>query len=79
MENKIDCPICGDVAVLDEYDNDVYVGKIQSKIWVKFLSYQCDSCEESFTTTEADEYNLEQINKGIRKSQRMEKINNLLK
>jgi len=79
MENNIQCPVCDDVATLTSNLNDVYVGKIQSKIWVKFISYQCDYCEESFTTTETDEFNLGEINRGIRKFQRMSKINNILK
>jgi hypothetical protein len=79
MKSKIECPFCQDVAVLSSNINDVYVGKIKSKIWVNFISYQCDSCEESFTNAEVDELNLLEINRGVKKFQRMIKINNVLK
>lgn len=79
MQNKLDCPICGDITQLVTETNDVYVGKINKKIWVKFTNYQCDYCDESFTTTEADELNLSEINKGIRNFQRQLKIKRLVK
>ncbi len=79
MKDKVQCPFCEDVAVLSSNYNDVYVGKIKSKIWVNFMSYQCDCCEESFTNTEIDECNILQINKGIIRFKRMQKITNVLK
>ena len=79
MKNKIDCAVCGDVAELVSDINDVYGGKINKKIWVKFFSYQCDDCEESFTTTEVDELNLSNIEIGIRNYRRMLKINKIIK
>lgn len=79
MKNKLDCPCCGDVAQLVTEYNDVYVGKVNKKIWVNFTNYQCESCDESFTTTEADEVNLNEINKGIRKYKRQLKIKSILK
>lgn len=79
MISKVDCPVCGDIAQLVTETNDVYVGKINKKIWVNFTNYQCDYCDESFTTTEIDELNLNEINKGIRKFQRQIKIKRLVK
>jgi C4-type Zn-finger protein len=75
----INCPSCGDVCILKSNYNDVYVGKINSKIWVNFLSYQCDFCEESFTSTEIDEVNLAEINIKIRNFRRMFKIKKIIK
>lgn len=79
MKNKITCAVCGDVAELVSDINDFYVGKINKKIWVNFFSYQCDACEESFTTTEVDELNLSKIEIGIRSFKRMLKINKIIK
>lgn len=75
----IKCPACDDVGVLSSDLNDFYVTKIKSKIKVVFLSYCCDHCYESFTTTEVDEFNLSQINKGIRNFRRKIKIENIFK
>ena len=79
MRNKINCAICGDIVELVSDFNNIYVGKINKKIWVDFLSYQCDVCEESFTTTEVDELNLSKIEIGIRSYRRMLKINKVIK
>lgn len=79
LKNSIDCPICDDmIKIVSDY-NDVYVGKINKKICVNFLNYQCDFCDESYTTTEVDEFNLNEINNGIRKYKRLLKIQNILK
>jgi protein-disulfide isomerase len=79
MKNKITCAVCGDVAELVSSINDVYIGKINKKVFVDFISYQCDACEESFTTTEVDELNLSKIEIGIRNFKRMLKINKIIK
>lgn len=79
MKNSIHCPICSDVANLVSDSNFVYINKIQSNVMVKFLSYQCDFCEESFTTTEVDDINLIEINKSICRFKRKIKISNILK
>lgn len=78
MINKIDCPCCGDIAQLITEYNDVYVGSVNKKVWINFTNYQCDYCDESFTTTEVDELNLNEINKGIRKFKRLQKIKDLM-
>ena len=79
IDKSIVCPNCDDLAKLVSDLNDVYVGKINKKIWIEFLNYQCDFCEESYTTTEVDEINLQQINKGVRNFKRQLKIQKLLK
>lgn len=79
INNSIECPNCDESTKLVENLNDVYVGRINKKIWVNFLNYQCDFCEESYTTTEIDELNLQEISKGIRKFKRQLKIQKLLK
>jgi len=41
VKNKLDCPVCGDIAQLVTEYNDFYVGKINKKICVNFTNYQC--------------------------------------
>jgi hypothetical protein len=76
---KVNCPTCGKFCNLERNLNDIFIGKINSKIFVDFLSYHCFDCSETYTTNETDELNLEEINKGIKKFQRMVKIYNILK
>jgi hypothetical protein len=76
---SVNCPNCGKYCYLDKSLNDFFIGKINSKIFVDFISYHCDNCSESYTTTETDELNLIQINKGISKFKRLQKIKNILK
>ena len=73
------CPICDEWCHLVTSENDVYVGKINKKVWVDFLSYECDHCFESFTDTEIDIHNQHQISISIKKYQRMLKIKNIQK
>ena len=61
MKDKINCAICGDVAELKSSFDDFFVGKINKKIHVNFYSYQCDACEESFTTNKIDQLNLNNV------------------
>jgi hypothetical protein len=79
MKDKINCAICGDVAELKSIFDDFFVGKINKKIHVNFYSYQCDACEESFTTNKIDQLNLNNIERGIRNYKRMLKIKQLIK
>jgi|LakMenE18May11ns_1017448.scaffolds.fasta_scaffold9851301_2 hypothetical protein len=75
MKRHIDCPYCKDsIAVLDEYDNDIWVNKISKKINVKMLSYVCKTCRNSFTTTESDTIVSDRISEKIRNEQRKDKI-----
>ena len=75
---KINCPNCGEVCKFVTDSNDIYVGKINQRIWVNFSNYQCINCFDSFTTTEIDELNLFEISKGIRKFKRLFKIKKIL-
>lgn len=79
MKNKVICPQCDEVCRLVSDYNDVYVGKINQKVWINFYSYECDFCETSFTDRECEEKNIIEINKGIRKFKRLIKIKNILK
>ena len=79
MSNKFYCPGCGYVCALVTDLNDIYVAKINQRVWVYFTNYQCDKCFDSFTTTELDELNLFEINKAIRRSERKTKIKTVLK
>jgi DNA-directed RNA polymerase subunit RPC12/RpoP len=75
MKRHIDCPYCKDsIAVLDEYDNDIWINKISKKINVKMLTYVCNTCWNSFTTTESDTIVSDRISKKIRNEQRKDKI-----
>jgi len=77
MKKRIECLYCSEICELVSDYNDVHLkGKT---VFVNFLSYQCDSCEQSFTTTEIDEVNVERIEKACRNFDRKEKISNILK
>jgi hypothetical protein len=80
MEKKeINCPICGCFIDLVEEYNDLHFPGIYDSIRVDFLSYKCDSCEESFTTTEVDEVNVSRVRNSIRNIKRINKIKNIIK
>ena len=79
MENKIVCPCCGDISQMVDDHNDIQFPGVYDDVRVDFLSYHCDSCEGSFTTTEVDEINVSRIRKAVRKYKRKDKINNLYK
>lgn len=79
MENKINCPLCGNICELVDDHNDVQFPGLYDDVTVDFLSYHCDGCKDSFTTTEVDEINLGRIYKGIRNYKRKDKINSLIK
>ena len=77
MKKHIDCPYCEySIAVLDEYDNYIWINKISKKINVKILRYFCKTCRNSFTTTESDTIVSDRISKKIRSEQRKNKIKN---
>jgi len=78
MKQHIDCPYCEySIAVLNEYDNDIWVNKISRKINVKMLSYVCKTCRSSFTTTESDTIVSDRISKKIRSEKRKIKISKI--
>lgn len=79
MENKVVCQCCGDISHMVNDHNDIQFPGIYDDVKVDFLSYHCDTCEESFTTTEVDEINVSRIKKAIRKYKRKDKINQLCK
>ncbi len=75
MKQHIDCPYCKySIAVLNEYDNEIWINKISRKINVKMLSYVCKTCQSSFTTTESDTIVSDRISKKIRNEKRKDKI-----
>ena len=78
MKNKFICPGCGDVCALVTDLNDIFISKINKRIWVNFTNYQCSNCFDSFTTTDIDEINVNEISKGIRNSERKSKIKSLI-
>jgi rubredoxin len=74
IEQQIRCPMCDSKARLEEYENDMYIDRIKKRIKFKMISYSCDVCTNSFTTTESDTIVVNRINKGIRCEQRKSKI-----
>lgn len=74
IEQQINCAVCVSKAILEEYENDMYIDRIKKKIKFKMVSYICKSCGESFTTTESDTIVVNRINKAIRSEQRKMKI-----
>jgi len=73
IEQQIRC-MCGSKARLEEYENDMYIDRIKKRIKFKMVSYSCDACTNSFTTTESDTIVVNRINKEIRSEQRKSKI-----
>lgn len=78
IEQQINCATCGGKARIEEYENEMYIDRIKKKIKFKMVSYVCDSCTNSFTTTESDTIVFNSINKAIRKEQRKSKIDRLI-
>ena len=74
IEQQINCAVCGSKAILEEYENEIYINRINKKIKFKMVSYSCDACTNSFTTTESDIIVVNRINKAIRSEQRKSKI-----
>ena len=78
IEQQINCAVCVSKAILEEYENEIYINRINKKIKFKMVSYICDSCKNSFTTTESDTIVVNRINKKIRSEQRKSKIDRLI-
>ena len=74
IEQQINCAVCVSKAILEEYENDMYIDRIKKKIKFKMVSYVCGACTNSFTTTESDTIVVDRINKAIRCEQRKSKI-----
>lgn len=74
IEQQINCATCNGKARLEEYENGMYIDRIKKKIMVDMLSYVCDACKNSFTTTESDTIVVNRISKRIRSEQRKSKI-----
>jgi hypothetical protein len=75
----IKCPICSRTCRLGQDLNDIFIPKINSKITVNFFFFECDTCKESFTDTEIDEKNVENISNAIRTFKRKNKIQDIIK
>ena len=74
LEQQISCPMCGTKARLEEYDNEINSSRDGKKIKFRMISYACDACTNSFTTTESDTIVVDRINKAMRCQQRKSKI-----
>jgi len=74
IEHEINCPTCGGKARLEEYENEIYINRIEKNIKFKMVSYVCNVCTNSFTTTESDTIVVNRINNKIRNEQRKSKI-----
>ena len=73
VESLCKCPFCGDYAILREIDS------IINGINLRILSYECDRCRESFTTTESDTITVYRHNKAKRIFNRNKNRKNILK
>jgi hypothetical protein len=85
MEILVDCVMCADgVSYLKKDSNDIMIthkvsnGYITSKVFVDFISYKCDKCDLSFTTSEMDDINMDQIDKKRKILKRKNTISNIL-
>jgi hypothetical protein len=74
IEHEINCATCDGKASIEEYENEMYIDRIKKKIKFKMVSYVCDSCTNSFTTTESDTIVVDRISKAMRCEQRKSKI-----
>jgi len=74
LEQQISCPMCGTKSRLEEYDNEINSSRDGKKIKFRMISYACDACTNSFTTTESDTIVVDRINKAMRCQQRKSKI-----
>lgn len=74
IDQEINCAVCNGKARLEEYENGIYIDRIKKKVMIDMLSYACDACKNSFTTTESDTIVVNRINKEIRSEQRKSKI-----
>ena len=74
IEHEINCPTCGGKARLEEYDNEMYLDRIKKIVKFKMVSYVCNACTNSFTTTESDTIVVDRISKAMRCEQRKSKI-----
>jgi len=77
IEQQIRCPMCGSNALLQDFEDDMYIDKIRKVVKYKMINYKCESCDECFTTTESDTIVVNRINKVIRSEQRKSKIDKL--
>jgi len=66
MKDRINCPVCGTAAILEEYERELYVSKAGKKIKFDMITYRCAVCEGCFTTTESDTVVSEMIERKIR-------------
>ena len=75
------CPVCGDTCDLYEktigYSLHPPMPGI-SHVNVDALSYECENCNESWTTTETDDVTMERFNSNKKALIRSEKIKTLL-
>ena len=53
------CPVCGSNALLQYFDDDMYIDRIRKVVKYKMINYKCESCDECFTTTESDTDNIQ--------------------
>jgi len=74
IDKEIYCPVCGHQAILEEYENEIYINRIEKNIKFKMVSYVCGACTNSFTTNESDTIVVNRINNKIRNEQRKSKI-----
>lgn len=75
LKDKIDCPVCGDVATLKIFKINSGFFTNGSEFYYDTLCYTCNVCGESFTTNESDGIALSNYHRGLRAHNRKNKIN----
>lgn len=75
LKDKIDCPICGDVATLKIFKINSGFFTYREEFYYDTLCYTCSVCGESFTTNESDTITLDNYQKGYRSQTRKIRIN----
>lgn len=74
LKQNIKCPICFGSAWLNEEYISTYSSGIKKSVKVLGLSYLCDTCSGSFTSTESDTITMKRYDVVVRKEIRKNKI-----
>jgi len=73
-----DCPLCdGGPMNLIEYNNLVYCARLNRKVSVIWLSYECTTCGDFFSTTDSDTISMRRYDIRVRIEFRKLKINKI--
>jgi hypothetical protein len=77
IAERILCPCCERDIPLAEKEIEIISNRLGRKVRAMTLCYECDICEQSFTTTESDTESMRRIGVIINREIRKEKISKL--